>query len=227
MDAELRLVVEVPVRHRLDDVVRAVAAARRLPVLEDDLRPSRPARPLGARPALRAVVLQAAVDVVGHLVVHADRVQLRERQLVGVVPVLPAVVGDPHAVVVAEQHVLRVLRVDPQRVVVAAELERGRPRLAAVLRLLHADGEDVDVVGVVRDRRGCPCSSSPGRRRSSASRGSPSSTSCRRRRCGRPLRRSARRSTCPRGSPSRGRRPTCSACWRSRCWRRGSAGSSG
>ena len=143
--AELRLVVQVAVG-QVHDVVEPVAAAHRLPVLEHD----RPAAALAARPAHRPVVLQAAVHVVGHLVVEADGVELRQRQLVRVVPVLPAVEGDPHAVVVAEDHVLRVLRVDPERVVVAAEPERRRPGLPAVLGLEHADAQHVGVVHVGR-----------------------------------------------------------------------------
>ena len=83
-----------------------------------------------------------------HVVAH--RVELRQRQLVRVVPVLAAVVGDAHAVVVAEDDVLRVRRVDPHRVVVAAEAERRRPGLAAVGGVRHADRQHVDVVRVVR-----------------------------------------------------------------------------
>ena len=144
--AELRLVVEVAVRDRVEHVVEAVAAADRLPVLEGDAA----AAALAAGPADRPVVLQAARDVVGIHVVVPDRVELRERQLVGVVPVLAAVVRDAHAVVVAQDDVLRVRGVDPHRVVVAAEPERHRPGLAAVGGVRHADRQHVDVVRVVR-----------------------------------------------------------------------------
>ncbi len=66
------------------------------------------------------------------------------------VPVLARVPGDAHAVVVAEQHVLRVARIDPQSVVVAAEAERRGPGLPAVGRVRHADGQHVDMVRIVR-----------------------------------------------------------------------------
>src|SRR5690606_5327269 len=142
---ELRLVVEVAVRARLELVVHAVAAAHALPHLEVDGAAGR----VRAVRHLRAVVLEPTGHAVrvGHVV--ADRVELGERLEVRVVPVAAAVVGHAHAVVVTQDHVVRVLGVDPERVVVAAEVPGAAPGPAAVARDERADGQHVDHVGVV------------------------------------------------------------------------------
>src|SRR6202035_6097878 len=52
-----------------------------------------------------AVVLQAAVDVVGVGVIEADVVELRDRQIIGLPPLVRAVVGNPQSAVVSGKHV--------------------------------------------------------------------------------------------------------------------------
>src|SRR4030042_2875692 len=66
------------------------------------------------------------------------------------VPVLPAVPGHAHAVVVAEEHVAAVLGVDPEGVVVAAEAKGGSPLLPAVAAAQDADAQNEDVFVVRR-----------------------------------------------------------------------------
>ena len=70
------------------------------------------------------------------------------------IPILAAVPGHPQAVVVAEEHVVRVNGIDPQGVVVAAEPEGRRPGLAAVPGAEDPDAQNVDdlvVVGIDDD----------------------------------------------------------------------------
>src|ERR1700680_2972923 len=57
-----------------------------------------------------AVVLQAAVDVVGVGVVEADVVELRDGQVIGLPPLVRAVVGNPQSAVVNGKHVFGVGR---------------------------------------------------------------------------------------------------------------------
>ena len=76
------------------------------------LRVSNAARILGlAYP--RTVVLQTAVNAVGIVIVHADVIKLRHRQIISFPPFAAAVVGVPHSAVVAHEYHLRVGRIDP------------------------------------------------------------------------------------------------------------------
>ncbi len=100
--------------------VEAVAAADAIPVGVHDAGGA----PHRAWTAPRAVVLQAAADVVGLPHVHADRVELAERREADLFPRLALVVADVEAAVVADDEVLIVARVDPERVVVAVALVR-------------------------------------------------------------------------------------------------------
>ena len=109
-----------------------------------------PGRRRAAGDADRRVVLLGAVDPVGKLVVHRDAVGL-DGGLVGLGrPALAAVIADVGAAVVAVDHHLGVVGVDPQVMVVAV----GRPDelelLAAVGRAPHPHVENVDGLGVSR-----------------------------------------------------------------------------
>ena len=106
--AELTFVVQPTGIGGIHHVVHAVAATDSFPVLENY-----PATQAGAGPLHGAVVLQAAVHIVREIHVEADRVELGQWNVVGVIPILAAVVGNAHAVVVTQQHVLGVLRIDP------------------------------------------------------------------------------------------------------------------
>ncbi len=131
---------------RIGHAVEAVAAAQPRPVLVENAARG----PAGARAHPAAVVLEAAVDVVGMRVVDRHAVVLRERQRGDVEELHPAVVADADAAVVELHHVAGVFRVDPHEAVVAV---RGRPRrrerLAAVIGE-RVGVQHVDALVVVR-----------------------------------------------------------------------------
>ena len=98
------------------------------------------------------VVLQPAVDAIRVAVVDAHVIELRDRQIVALPPSVAAVVRDPQPAVVAREHVLGVVGIDPQVVQVAVhavEAADDREALAAVL------GEDQVAVGL-EDALGVP-----------------------------------------------------------------------
>ena len=104
-----------------------------------------------ARQPGRGVVLLGAVDAIGPGFINRDPVDLRGRLVALVRPALAAVEGDVGAAVIGVDHHLRVVRVDPQIVVVA--VRRAQPDvegLAAVDRLVEAGVERVDGVLVLR-----------------------------------------------------------------------------
>ncbi len=84
------------------------------------------------------------------MVVDRDVVELRGRLVEDGGPVAPAVEGDAGAAVVALDHPVGVLGVDPEGVVVAVRRRDGREGLAAVGRLPAGQVEDPDGVGVAR-----------------------------------------------------------------------------
>ena len=100
--------------------------------------------------AHRAVVLLAAVDPVRRVVVDGDAVELRRRLVVDRRPGRAAVRRHARAAVVALDHALRILRIDPQVMVVAVRHADGRERLAAVRRLVERDVQHVDGVHRLR-----------------------------------------------------------------------------
>ena len=110
--------------------VEAVAAGDREPVRVGD------GTSLAAtRPAPCAIILRAAADVVGNLKVVADVVELTNGKIRREVVVATAVPGNRDATIVADDEVIRVVRVDPHRVMVDVNpLRRGARRLAAVAR---------------------------------------------------------------------------------------------
>ena len=96
------------------------------------------------------VVLLRAVDPVGVLVVHVQAVELRGQLVVDGRPGLPTVERHTGAAVVALDHALRVLRVDPQVVVVAVRRGHFAEAHPAVGGLPHLQVGDVDRVSVAR-----------------------------------------------------------------------------
>ncbi len=134
---------------RLGQGLVAVAADGHVPVLVGDAG----ARGGARRTALRVVVLGAAVDVVEGLgVVDRHAVVLPQRHVGLELPGRAGVPGLVDAAVAADQQVVGVGRVDPQRVVVdvAVLALHPAPALAAVAGDLQEGVEHVDLVDVDR-----------------------------------------------------------------------------
>src|SRR5262249_41709601 len=145
-DAVLTLEVHEVGVSRIDPADKAVAAADDDPVLVDRAD----AAERLARAAPTAVVLQTAIDAVRLPVVHGAMIELTNRQMVEVVPVLHAVVGGVEAAVAADDHVPAVLRIDPQAMLIGVDRVAAvvGKCLAAVLGTVQGYAEDVDEVGV-------------------------------------------------------------------------------
>ena len=130
--AALDLVVDHVGVLGVDEGPEPVAGGEGVPVLvADGPRPPRGSVPGG-------VVLQAAVDVVRPLQVEAHVVELRHGQGGHEAPARAAVLGDGEPAVVADDHLVGVLGVDPDRVhvgVVGQRRRGSRPR-RAVLKVL-------------------------------------------------------------------------------------------
>ena len=182
----------------LDADVAALAAARLEPVPLVD-------RPLDghARHGDRGVVLLRAVDAVGEAVVRRDVVELRGRLIVERGPRRAAGVGDARAAVIALNHDLRVVRVDPEGVLVAVLRGVLREVFAAVGGLPDGVIEPPDGLRVLRI--GDQVAVVPGAGAQEGRVADPLPVSRRHRRCGRgrppPPRQSPRRAR-----PSRRRR---------------------
>ena len=161
--AVLRLGVDGVGIGGIDLRVHAVAGVDLHPVVVEDAEIV--AR--GARAAERVRVLQAAVDVVRRRHVDADPVELADRQVVHLVPGDAAVEGEVEPAVVAEDEVLRVGGIDPERVMIAVHADvvgrahacrwrRARPvtgsreRPAAVVGDEQRRAEDVEALVVGR-----------------------------------------------------------------------------
>src|SRR4029453_15361112 len=84
----------------------------------------------------RAVVLQSAIHLVGILLVDANMIELRHRQVFAFPPFAAAVVGIPHPAVVSHEHNFRVGWFNPEIVAVAMcalKTAHDRKALAGVL----------------------------------------------------------------------------------------------
>ena len=119
-------------RARQRHAAEAVPEADLTPVVVADP----PVLPDGGGPTPGAVVLHAAVDVVGDVHVDGDVVVLREGQVPDEAPALPAVDRERDPAVVAVHHPVRIGGVDPEGVVVRVDevvrhelLEAGAPVL--------------------------------------------------------------------------------------------------
>src|SRR5438067_445939 len=111
-------VSEVGVR-RIGEGPEAVAAEQILPAAVGD------AAGIFLIADPRAVVLQAAVDLVRVLVVGADVIELANRKVVCLPPPVGAVIAVPQAAIVAADNGLGVVGVDPDVVPVAVRSARG------------------------------------------------------------------------------------------------------
>ena len=146
--AVLRLAIDDPLIVLVHEHHEPVAALHLIPVVVDDA-----AREAGrARTAPVVVVLKSAADVVRRLEVVADVVVERQRQVRVLDPGAAHVVRHRHAAVVADQDVIRVVRIDPDRVhvVVRREGRVGFHRPAAVDRHVQAHAAHVDAIRIAR-----------------------------------------------------------------------------
>ena len=142
--AALRLAVGDVRVDRVLRGVKTVAAGNGVPVRQVD-RPALAA----ARAAPRAIVLRAGADVVRDRHVVTDFVELGDRQVLHLHVVAALVERDGDAAVIGEGKALRVVRVDPQPVIVHVHvLRRDARRLAAVIRHHQLRRGEVDAVGV-------------------------------------------------------------------------------
>ena len=122
-----------PLRHRIGHVgvarhrhnIESVAEADLLPILVADPV----AMPHVGRRLPRPVVLQAAVDIVGNVVVDVDVVELADRQVVDEAPRLAAVPADVDAAVVSVEDEIRIVRILVPRVVVRVRPAVGQDHL--------------------------------------------------------------------------------------------------
>ena len=148
-DAVLQLGVDRVGILGIDPRDETVAALGDEPVLVQDAVLRSGAR----RSAERIVVLQPAVDVVErHRVVHVHVVVLRERQVLEEHPGRRAIERTVEPAVVADHHVVRIRRIDPDDVVVDVHVSLSQRvhRLAAVVGHLKDHVGNVDAVDVLR-----------------------------------------------------------------------------
>src|SRR6185369_2354149 len=93
-----------------------------------------------------AALLLPAVNPVRKLIISNDVIKLRGGLVVPGAPRLAAIHTDRSALVCCEEHDVRVVGIDPKRVIVVAArraFERG-PCLAAVRRFIRGDRSGVD-----------------------------------------------------------------------------------
>src|SRR5262249_28201137 len=133
----------------IDPCVEAVAAADVEAVEVRDAGP----QPCCARHAPMAVVLQAAADDVRMLHAGADLVELADREVVAEQPRLAAVPRNRHAAVAADDQVVRVVGIDPQRVILGVHGAEDVAKVpAAVVRDVEPAirSEEVYAVAILR-----------------------------------------------------------------------------
>ena len=144
----LRFGVNDPRLHVVDCRIKTVAAVNHLPVFIHDAV----ARQRLARPAPTAVVLQAAADVVGFLVVEPHFVELSDRDGVDEVPGLPRVVAPVNPAIRSRKHVIRIRRIDPHRMVVSVDAPDAlrRKSFSSILGVKHRRAQRPDAQVIVR-----------------------------------------------------------------------------
>ena len=134
-------------RHRHD--IKSIAEADLLPILIADAV----AMPHVGRCLPRAIVLQAAVDVVRHVVVDVDVVELADGKIVDEAPRLATVPADVDAAVVSVEDEIRIVRVLVPGMVVRVRSAVGQDHLegpSPVGALAHHAVEVEQAVRVLR-----------------------------------------------------------------------------
>src|SRR5262249_8917220 len=111
------------------------------------------------RRAPHPIVLQAATHAERHAVVDVDFVELSDRHVAAEIPRLAAIPRDGYAAVSADDHVVRLVGIDPQRAIfsvhVAEEFCPSRSAIRAVVEAaIGAERVDVgEILGVYADLR--------------------------------------------------------------------------
>ena len=106
-----------------------------------------------ARHAPVPVVLQSAADRVRVFEVGADLVELADRQVVAEEPRLPAVPRDRDAAVAADDQMIRIVRIDPERVIFGVDRAEHVAKVSStVVRDVEpaVRSEEVDAVAILR-----------------------------------------------------------------------------
>src|SRR6185503_12970201 len=75
-----------------------------------------------ARHAPHPVVLKAAADAIRNALVHVDLVELADRDVPPKIPGVPAIPRDGDAAVSGDDQMLAVLRIHPERVILAVHV---------------------------------------------------------------------------------------------------------
>ena len=100
------------------DLIRIIGVDQRnKPVASTNSHPVTVHRSAAAstrRTAPTSVVLETAIDLVVHRGIDTDMIKLANGNMIQVVPVFHAIIGNVHATVVAKNHVSRVALVDPK-----------------------------------------------------------------------------------------------------------------
>src|SRR2546423_15126806 len=124
--------VEVVGIGRIDEHPEAVTAVHVFTLV------SRDAARIFRRPDPGAVVLEAAVDVIGPVHVDTDVIELRDGQVVALPPLIAGVVRIPQTAVVPRDQVIGVVRIHPYVVEIAVRSARD---VAEALPTVRADDE--------------------------------------------------------------------------------------
>ncbi len=134
---------------RINRRLKAVAPHRAEPFFIGD--PRRALRP--RRAAERVVVLRPAIDVIKRrAVIDGHAIELRDRQVPLVRPVGGAIEALIDAAVAADEQIVRIVRVDVERVIVnvAILVRHAGERLAPVVRHLHERVKRINPIRVLR-----------------------------------------------------------------------------
>src|SRR5688500_6269991 len=65
------------------------------------------------------VILQATVNVIGHVHVHADMIKLRDGQVLGLPPSVASIIRIPKATIITSNHMIGVIGINPHVVEVS------------------------------------------------------------------------------------------------------------
>src|SRR5439155_24357167 len=98
-----------------------------------------------------AAILLRAVNAIRKLVIYRHMIELRRRLVVPGAPSGAAIHADGRALVAAEDHALRIFRIDPKRMVIIAPRRAfdGRESLAAIGGAVKRDIRRIHNIGIL------------------------------------------------------------------------------